>query len=256
MIRARCDNSVRVAIAVVYGCFDTLDPLAPEGRLFRRILIANRGEIAARVIRACRELGVETVAVYSEADRGAPWLADATAALCIGPASASRSYLDADAVLQAAEQTECRAIHPGYGFLSENAVFAARCAQHGIAFIGPPPGAIARMGDKLRAKRTMAEAGIATIPGSAEPLRSAEEASRIADSVGYPVLLKASAGGGGRGMRRCDARAGLPGAFVEASREAEAAFGSGELYLEKLLEGGRHVEFQILVDRYGSAVHL
>jgi len=224
--------------------------------LFHRVLIANRGEIAARVIRACRELGVETVAVYSEADRGAPWLADATATLCIGPAPAARSYLDADAILQAAEQTECRAIHPGYGFLSENALFAARCEQHGITFVGPGPAAIRAMGDKLRAKRTMAAAGLPTIPGSTEPLASAADAARLADEIGYPVLLKASAGGGGRGMRRCDAPAGLPAAYAEAAREAESAFGSSELYLEKYLVGGRHVEFQILADRYGHAVHL
>ena len=224
--------------------------------MFHRVLIANRGEIAARVIRACRELGVETVAVHSEADRGAPWLAGATATVCIGPAPAARSYLDADALLQAAEQTECRAIHPGYGFLSENAVFAARCAQHGITFIGPGPAAIRSMGDKLRAKRTMAAAGLPTIPGSTEPLGSPDDAARLAHEIGYPVLLKASAGGGGRGMRRCDAPGDLAKAYAEASREADAAFGNPELYLEKYLVGGRHVEFQILADAYGHAIHL
>ncbi len=224
--------------------------------MFKRVLIANRGEIAARVMRACRELDIETVAVYSEADSGAPWLAGATQTICIGPAAASRSYLDADAILQAAEQTESQAIHPGYGFLSENALFAARCAQHGIAFIGPGPAAMRRMGDKIEAKRTMAAAQVPVIPGSLDPVASAAQAASLAREVGYPVLLKAAAGGGGKGMRRCDDPADLARAFVEASIEAEKAFGSSELYLEKYLEGGRHVEFQVLADRYGQVVHL
>jgi acetyl-CoA carboxylase biotin carboxylase subunit len=224
--------------------------------VFKRILVANRGEIAARVIRACRELSIETVAVYSEADRDAPWLSGATATVCLGPAKASLSYLDQDAILQAAEQTEARAIHPGYGFLSENAVFAARCAQQGIAFIGPGPAAIRRMGDKLEAKRTMAAAGVPTIPGSLDALRSAEDAFALAERVGYPVLLKAAAGGGGKGMRRCDDARALPRAFSEATLEAEHAFGDARLYLETFLEGGRHIEFQVLADAYGRAVHL
>ena len=170
--------------------------------MFQRVLIANRGEIAARVMRACRELGVEAVAAHSEADAGAPWLSGAAKTICIGPGPASRSYLDADAILQAAEQTEASAIHPGYGFLSENAVFSARCAQHGITFIGPGPDAIRRMGDKIGAKRTMSEASVPVIPGSLEPLASPAHAARLADEVGYPVLLKATAGGGGKGMRR------------------------------------------------------
>jgi acetyl-CoA carboxylase biotin carboxylase subunit len=224
--------------------------------MFKRILVANRGEIAARVLRACRELRIETVAVYSEADRDAPWLAGATFTVCLGPSKASQSYLDQDAVLQAAEQTEARAIHPGYGFLSENAVFAARCAQHGITFIGPPPSAIRRMGDKLEAKRTMAAAGVPTIPGSLDALGSAAEAAGLAERTGYPVLLKAAAGGGGKGMRRCDDARSLPAAFAEATLEAEHAFGDPRLYLEKYLEGGRHIEFQIVADAYGRAVHL
>jgi acetyl-CoA carboxylase biotin carboxylase subunit len=219
-------------------------------------LIANRGEIAARVARACRELEIETVAVHSEADTGAPWLVEATATVCIGPAPASRSYLDADAILQAAEQTEASAIHPGYGFLSENAVFAARCVQHGITFIGPSPSVIRRMGDKIGAKRTMAAAGVPVIPGSLDPLRDAAHAETLAREVGYPVLLKASAGGGGKGMRRCDDAKDLARAFSEATIEADKAFGNAELYLEKYLDGGRHVEFQVLADLYGSAVHL
>jgi acetyl-CoA carboxylase biotin carboxylase subunit len=224
--------------------------------MFQRLLVANRGEIAARIFRACRELSIETVAVYSEADRGAPWLADATLTVCLGPAKAALSYLDQDAVLQAAEQTEARAIHPGYGFLSENAVFAARCEQHGIAFIGPSPAAIRRMGDKLEAKRTMAAAGVPTIPGSLEPLRSPDHALAVAEETGYPVLLKAAAGGGGKGMRRCDDARELPRAFAEATREAEHAFGDARLYLEAFLQGGRHIEFQVLGDVYGRAIHL
>jgi acetyl-CoA carboxylase biotin carboxylase subunit len=164
--------------------------------------------------------------------------------------------LDADAILQAAEQTECCAIHPGYGFLSENAVFAARCAQHGITFIGPGPRAIRRMGDKLLAKRTMAEADVPVIPGSLERLESPEHAAELAAAVGYPVLLKATAGGGGKGMRRCNAPSDLAPAFAEASMEADKAFGNAGLYLEKYLDGGRHIEFQVVADAYGNAVHL
>ena len=224
--------------------------------MFQRVLIANRGEIAARVMRACRELGIDTIAVHSEADTNAPWLTGAGRTVCLGPASAARSYLDADAVLQAAEQTEAGAIHPGYGFLSENAAFAARCAQHGITFIGPGPQAIRRMGDKLGAKRTMAAASVPIIPGSLEPLGSAAHAADLAHEVGYPVLLKATAGGGGKGMRRCDDPSDLARAFSEATLEAEKAFGNAALYLEKYLDGGRHIEFQVLADAYGAVVHL
>jgi acetyl-CoA carboxylase biotin carboxylase subunit len=227
-----------------------------EGAVFQRVLIANRGEIAARVMRACHELGLETVAVHSEADAHAPWLTGATKTVCLGPAPAARSYLDADAILQAAEQTEAGAIHPGYGFLSENAPFAARCAQHGIAFVGPGPDAIRRMGDKLAAKRTMAAGGVPVIPGSLERLASAAHAAELAHEVGYPVLLKATAGGGGKGMRRCDDATGLSKAFGEAALEADKAFGNDELYLEKFVDGGRHVEFQIVADKYGAVVHL
>ena len=235
-------------------------PAAPGARrccfLFRRILIANRGEIALRILRACESLGIETVAVVSEADRGAPWLKRAGCTVVIGPARAEDSYLDADSILQAAEQTGCQAIHPGYGFLAENARFAARCEQQGITFIGPGPEAIRRMGDKLEAKRTMEEASIPTIPGSDGPLADARDAARQAARVGYPVLLKARAGGGGRGMRRCTAESELQQAFAEAALEADKAFGDPALYLEKLIEGGRHVEFQILCDAFGRAVHL
>jgi acetyl-CoA carboxylase biotin carboxylase subunit len=224
--------------------------------LFRRILVANRGEIAARILRACAALGIETVVVYSDADRGAPWLEQATATVCLGPGRPADSYLCASAVLQAAEQTDCQALHPGYGFLSENAVFAARCAQQGLTFIGPGAAAIRRMGDKAAAKRTMAEHGLPTIPGSDGILEDAEHARRVADEVGYPVIVKASAGGGGKGMRRCDDPAKLDGAFAEAALEAQNAFGDASLYLEKMIEAGRHIEFQVLCDAYGNAVHL
>jgi len=224
--------------------------------VFRRVMIANRGEIALRVVRACRELGVESVVAHSEADRDAPWLRQADATVCVGPARASDSYLDAGAILQAVEQTECQAVHPGYGFLAENALFAARCEQQGITFIGPPAKAIRMMGDKSEAKRTMARLGLPTIPGSAGPLGGLEEARAEAAKTGYPVLLKASAGGGGKGMRRCDDEQGLETAFAEASLEAEKAFGNAALYLEKFIDGGRHIEFQVLCDVLGQAIHL
>ncbi|HZI95329.1 MAG TPA: acetyl-CoA carboxylase biotin carboxylase subunit [Patescibacteria group bacterium] len=224
--------------------------------MFRRILVANRAEIAARVLRACREMGIETVAVYSTADTGSPHLRLADRAICIGPARASRSYLDMEAVLQAAEQTECQAIHPGYGFLSENALFASRCDALRIAFIGPTPRLLRLMGDKVEARRTMKAAGLATIPGSDGAVTDVAMAARIAAEVGYPVFLKASAGGGGKGMRRCDNQAALSEAFAEAANEADKAFGDPTLYLEKAIVGGRHIEFQILADAWGRAIHL
>ncbi len=224
--------------------------------MFRRILVANRGEIAARVLRACREMEIETVAVHSTADADSPHLRLADRAICIGPARAADSYLNAGAILQAAEQTGCQAIHPGYGFLAENALFAARCAAHRVTFIGPPSAAIRRMGDKVEARRTMEAAGVAVIPGSRGALGSPDEAAREARRAGYPIMLKAVAGGGGRGMRRCDDEAALRRFFTEAAAEAESAFGSPALYLEKYIESGRHIEFQILADTYGDAVHL
>ena len=224
--------------------------------MFRRMLIANRGEIALRIMRACKDLGIETVVVYSTADRGAPWLARADRAVCIGPAPAEESYLNADAILQAAEQHECQAIHPGYGFLAENALFAARCAQQGITFVGPGPGAIRRMGDKAEARRTMAAAGLPPIPGSEGTLADVGEALAQAARIGYPALLKATAGGGGKGMRRCEHEEDLRRGFAEAALEAEKAFGNPALYLEKFIAGGRHVEFQVLCDAFGNAVHL
>ena len=219
-------------------------------------MIANRGEIALRIIRACRGQGVRTVVAHSEADRGAPWLEEADRSVCVGGARADRSYLNADAILQAAEQTDCQAIHPGYGFLAENALFAARCEQQGITFIGPSARSIRLMGDKVSAKRTMASAGLPTIPGSEGAVTDLDQGREIANEVGYPVLFKASAGGGGKGMRRCESEALLEEAFLQASIEAEKAFGDPSLYLEKLISGGRHIEFQILCDAFGNAVHL
>jgi acetyl-CoA carboxylase biotin carboxylase subunit len=224
--------------------------------VFRRVLIANRGEIAHRVIRACHALEVEAVVAHSEADRNAPWLEQADGRICIGPGPARLSYLNQDAILQAAEQCGCQAVHPGYGFLAENARFAARCTQQGLTFIGPTAGSIRRMGDKTEARRTMAAAGLPTIPGSTEPLCGPAEALATAEAMGYPVLLKARSGGGGRGLRRCADAAALEAAFPEAAREAGAAFGDPALYLERFVEGGRHVEFQVVCDAFGAAVHL
>ncbi len=224
--------------------------------MFRRLLVANRGEVAARVIRACRELGIQSVAVHSTADADSPHLRQADRTVCIGPGPAASSYLDMDAILQAAEQCECQALHPGFGFLAENALFAARVRQQQLAWVGPPPRAIAVMGDKAAARRAMKAAGLPTIPGTDGVLASVEEALAAADEVGYPVLLKATAGGGGKGMRRCRDAAELRRNFVEASVEAEKAFANPGLYLEKIVVSARHVEFQILADHFGHAVHL
>jgi acetyl-CoA carboxylase biotin carboxylase subunit len=224
--------------------------------VFRRVLIANRGEIALRIVRGCRALGVESVVVFSEADRGAPWLAEADHTICIGPARADGSYLNGTRVLQAAEQLDCQAVHPGYGFLAENAEFAARCEQQGLTFVGPKASAIRRMGDKAEAKRTMGALGLTTIPGSDGVLSGLEEARHEARKAGYPVLLKAVAGGGGKGMRHCSSEGELATAFAEASLEAEKAFGNAALYLEKRIAGGRHVEFQVLCDAFGNGIHL
>ena len=224
--------------------------------MFRRVLVANRGEIALRIMRGCRELGVEPVAVCSEADRGGPWLSEAAETVCIGPARASDSYLNAAAILQAADQTGCQAIHPGYGFLAENASFAARCEQQGITFIGPGPSAIRRMGDKAEAKETIARAGLPTIPGSTGILSSVQEGLKLAGDIGYPVLLKATAGGGGRGMRIAKDESSFKQGFSEATLESGKAFGNPGLYLEKFITGGRHIEFQILCDSFGNGIHL
>jgi len=224
--------------------------------MLKRVLIANRGEIALRIIRACRELDVETVAVWSQADESALHAQFATRSLCIGPAKAADSYLNQDAILSAALATGCDAVHPGYGFLSENPEFADRCVQAGLKYIGPSGDVIRKLGSKAAA-RTMAQtAGVPVAPGSDGPLKNARQARELAEKVGYPVLLKASAGGGGRGMRRADGPEDLDRAWQEARAEAAACFGDGELYLEKLVADPRHIEFQIMADQQGHVVHL
>ena len=224
--------------------------------MFHRILIANRGEIAVRVIRTCRELEVETVAVYSTADADALHVKLATEAVCIGPPKAADSYLNMSALLTAALETGCDAIHPGYGFLSENPEFADLCRQCGLKFIGPSGGVIRQMGNKAAARALMRDHGVPVVPGSEGPVSGPEEAAEIAETIGYPVLLKASSGGGGRGMRRVDAPEELPGLYAAAQAEAVACFGDGELYVEKLILHPRHIEFQILADSQGNVVHL
>lgn len=224
--------------------------------MFKRILVANRGEIALRILRACREMGIETVAVFSEADRGAAYLELADEAYCIGPAKASESYLRIDRVISAAEIGNVQAIHPGYGFLSENAHFAEVCRSCDIEFIGPPHEAMALVGDKNAARKLAREVGVPTVPGSDGLVNDPEEALAVARKIGYPVLVKAAAGGGGRGMRVALDDAALRAALKQAENEADAAFGSGDLYLEKYIEHPRHVEVQVLGDRYGNVVHL
>ena len=224
--------------------------------MFKRILIANRGEIAVRVFRACRELDIEPVVVYSQADSEALHVQLAERAYCIGPARSADSYLNVDAILTVAQATGCDAIHPGYGFLSENADFADACAQAGIAFIGPSGDVIRAMGNKAAARKLMVEAGVPVVPGSDGAVDTAEEAKALADSIGYPVLIKAAAGGGGRGMRRVFEPDQLIPLFEEARSESVACFGSGEMYLEKLILNPRHIEFQILADSQGHVIQL
>ncbi len=224
--------------------------------MFKRILIANRGEIALRVIRACREMGIESVAVYSEADADSPHLQQADVKVCIGGSQSADSYLNVSAILQAAEQTGAKAIHPGYGFLAENALFAELCHQHKFTFIGPPPRVIRLMGDKDTARRTMKAAGVPVVPGSEGLIASPEHGLELAREIGFPVLLKATAGGGGKGMRICRAEDDFEGAFQQASMEAGKAFGNPGLYLEKFIEAGRHIEFQFMADGFGHVVHL
>jgi acetyl-CoA carboxylase biotin carboxylase subunit len=219
---------------------------------FNKVLIANRGEIAVRVIAACKELGIQTVAVYSEADRYSSHVRFADQAICIGPAKSARSYLDQASIVSAAEITNVDAIHPGYGFLSENAGFAEVCESSGIKFIGPSPRVIRLMGVKERARAFMREMGVPVLPGSEGVLNSPEEALETAESIGYPVILKASAGGGGRGMRIVNGPGELAGLFAQAQQEAGAAFSSPDLYLEKYLAAPRHIEFQLLADEYGD----
>jgi acetyl-CoA carboxylase biotin carboxylase subunit len=224
--------------------------------MFKRILVANRGEIALRVIRACRDLGVEVVAVYSQADRGAPWLEQADQALCIGKAPGAESYLNVPRIIAAAEVANVEAIHPGYGFLSENPHFAEVCRACNFEFIGPPHEAIRRMGIKTEAKAIAAQAKVPVVPGSDGPVTSDAEAARIAREIGYPVLIKAAAGGGGKGMRVCREESALINALQAARAEAEAAFRDASVYLEKFIDRPKHVEVQILADAHGNALHL
>jgi acetyl-CoA carboxylase biotin carboxylase subunit len=224
--------------------------------MFRKILIANRGEIALRIIRTCKEMGIRTVAVYSTADRDSLHVRFADEAVCIGPGPSRDSYLKIPRLIAAAEVTNADAIHPGYGFLAENAQFAAICAEHGITFIGPRPEAIRRMGDKAEAKRTMRLAGVPTIPGSEGTIEDPMEAFEVAREIGFPVIIKAAAGGGGRGMRVVWEPEDFIPQFNLARAEAEAAFGNPAVYLEKYLEEPRHIEIQVLGDRHGTVIHL
>ena len=224
--------------------------------MFKKLLIANRGEIAVRIIRAARELGIATVAVYSEADKEALHVLLADEALCIGPARSTDSYLNMNAVLSAAIVTGAEAIHPGFGFLSENSKFVTMCEEMNLQFIGPSGQVMDMMGDKINARAEMIKAGVPVIPGSDGQVETAEEALHIANTIGYPVMLKASAGGGGKGIRKVEEEADLIAAFESASQEAQAAFGNGAMYIEKVIYPARHIEVQILGDRHGNIVHL
>ncbi|MFN3916401.1 MAG: acetyl-CoA carboxylase biotin carboxylase subunit [Flavobacteriales bacterium] len=224
--------------------------------MFKKILIANRGEIALRVIRTCKEMGIKTVAVYSKADADSLHVRFADEAVCIGPAASAQSYLSIPNIIAAAEITNADAIHPGYGFLSENAKFSAICKQHNIKFIGATPEQIEGMGDKSNAKATMIKAGVPTVPGSAGLIKDADDAKKTAKKVGYPVMLKATAGGGGKGMRVVWKEDEIEKAFEDASKEAGAAFGNPGMYMEKFIEEPRHIEIQIAGDQYGNFCHL
>lgn len=224
--------------------------------MFEKILVANRGEIAVRIIRACREMGIKTVAIYSEADRESLHVEMADEAYCVGPASSAKSYLNIPNIMSAAVIAGVDAIHPGYGYLSERGYFAEVCAAHGIKFIGPNAATIDKMGDKSAAKKAMKAAGVPVIPGSEGEIETEEEAVAVAQEFGYPVIIKASAGGGGRGMRVAYTREELIRRFATAKAEAEAAFGSGAVYIEKFVENPRHIEIQILADEHGNCVYL
>ncbi|MFZ3170685.1 MAG: acetyl-CoA carboxylase biotin carboxylase subunit [Carboxydocellales bacterium] len=224
--------------------------------MFKKVLIANRGEIALRIIRACKEMGIKTVAVYSEVDRNSLHVRFADEAICIGPAPSNRSYLNITNIISAASLTGAEAIHPGYGFLSENANFAEICESCNIKFIGPSVNSIQRMGDKAVARETMIKAGVPVVPGTEGVISSEEEAMAIAEQIGYPVIIKASAGGGGKGMRVAQSSADLVKSLYTAQKEAEAAFGNGAVYVEKYVEEPRHIEFQILADQFGNVIHL
>ncbi len=223
--------------------------------IFHRLFIANRGEVAIRIARACDEMGIVPVFAVSAADAQAPYVRDRES-VCLGPARATSSYLDMERVVQAARQSGCTAVHPGWGFLAENPQFAALCEAHGLTFIGPPAHVMHLMGKKTPAKRAMGEAGLTLIPGSDGIVPDARAAAEVADQIGYPVLIKAESGGGGRGMRIARSRGEIANAFADASAEARAAFGDPRVYMERLIEGGRHVEIQLMADRYGNVVHL
>ena len=224
--------------------------------MFKKLLIANRGEIAVRIIRAARELGIQTVAIYSEADKDSLHTMLADEAICIGPAKSTDSYLNMNRVLSAAIVTEAQAIHPGFGFLSENSKFATLCEEMNIKFIGPSGEIMDKMGDKINARAEMIRANVPVIPGSDGEVFTAEEALEVANRLGYPVMLKASAGGGGKGIRKVNTKEELAPAFESASQEAKAAFGNGAMYIEKVIYPARHIEVQILGDSYGNIVHL
>lgn len=223
--------------------------------MFKKVLVANRGEIAVRVLRACEERGIAAVAVFSEVDRSALHVRYADEAYCIGPAPSRESYLRGDKIIDVARKAGADAIHPGYGFLAENAEFAAACADAGITFIGPSPEAIEKMGDKVAARETVARHGVPLVPGTGPGLRD-EELAAAAEQIGFPVMIKASAGGGGKGMRVADSREKFAGLLAAARREAASAFGNDEVYVEKLIPNARHIEIQILADRHGNIIHL
>jgi len=223
--------------------------------MFSRVLIANRGEIVLRIIRACRELGIETVAVYSEADREAPYLKLADEAICIGPANPAESYLNIPHIISAAEVADVQAIHPGYGFLAESTNFAEICRGCGITFVGPPVEAMAMLGDKVQARKLAKKVDVPVVPGSQDKIDNEAEALKLADEIGYPVIIKAAAGGGGRGMRVVHNDNSLRAAFNAARTEADIAFGDGSVYLEKLIVEPRHVEVQVMADNSGNVVH-
>jgi len=224
--------------------------------MFRRVLIANRGEIAQRIIRACRELSIETVAVYSTADEGAIYLRQADETICIGPGPSAKSYLSIPAIIAAAEVADADAIHPGYGFLSENEHFAEVCRACKIHFIGPEPETIAKLGDKVAARELARSAGVPIVPGSDGPVEDEQKAMAVAQQIGFPVMIKAASGGGGRGMRIARNEPSLVTGYHAAKSEAQAAFGDGTVYLEKFVENPRHIEVQILADKHGNIVHL
>jgi acetyl-CoA carboxylase biotin carboxylase subunit len=224
--------------------------------MFHKVLIANRGEIAIRVIRACKEMGIKTVAVYSQADSNSLHVKLADESVCIGPAPSAQSYLNFNAIISAAELTDAEAIHPGYGFLSENANFAEVCEKCGITFIGPSADSMRIMGDKISARQAVIKQGVPILPGTKEGVHTVDDAVKIAREIGFPIIIKATAGGGGRGMKIVHSQAALPNAFATARAEAQAGFGNPEVYIEKYCEQPRHVEIQILADKHGNVIHL